>query len=117
AVLARYVGTCIDEAALIHSEEAVEPISVRRGANKNKHCGGANRLRFASRAIAQRQTFEVLFSERLGYFGVSKHFDIRGRFNLIDKIARHALGKRTGSKNHSHLAGILREMHRALARG
>ena len=104
------------EARLVKRHAALQPFGRGIGADEQKDVADRSLGLFTRAPLAPPHALEIgagRAAER-NELSLSHEFDVRGRGNAFDEVARHAFGEARPSDHHAHLGRVRGQKHRAL---
>jgi len=106
-------------AAIDPDAAAVEPAGRRIGADEQEQIADIEAMLFPATAAAPAHPLQrrVRAAFKPDHLGVEHQFDIVGRLDPLDQIARHAGAKAAATDDHVDLARVARQEHRGLSGG
>src|SRR5256714_15451635 len=115
-VVTREIGTGLYESLRVQRDTTIEPFRGRRGACHDEDVLDVMTLgRIVVRLPLDTLEVSVAFERR--YLRARSQRNCRVFLDAPDQIARHRVGQSSGSDEHVHLSGALREKHGGLASG
>src|SRR5215472_7461855 len=111
------VRTGQDETPIVPVNQACEPISLRKGADENKHRSGGHAFDLVGVRAQDRDLFQSFFSMSFADTGMGPELNVGRLLYLIDQILRHRCRQSIPAHQDHYLVGKLRKIDSRLARG
>src|SRR5258706_11364124 len=92
-ILRREIRTTLDEATVIESEAALQPLRRRNGSRHHEQMPNGLNALHACRAIEAMHALQVIVTLDRNDLTLRSHFDRRILFDATDKVTRHAVGE------------------------